>query len=333
MAACEELRAQGQRPTQRAVRQALGGGSFGTIASHIRAWQRQQLAPPQPISADPASLAELQDLLEEPRRLIFGELERAFAAAAARLVARVNERLDRAAALQEAQLSAERAEQRRQLDDADRLLEETAADARAIEARAAGLESQLATAVARSASLETELRAAIDALEMEKRNHAATDSARAAALAEARAATMEVTHLREALRRENEAHRSEEAARRDLAAEKSAAEAARDLLERTCAALETRLAAEVADRKRDADRAAQALDATRAQAQREMDRLATDLAAAIARHDATERRLQAAEIDRAQALSALVDAQATIGRLSSAAQQAATSAVPSPRGL
>ena len=55
-AAASDLRDRGQTVTVQAVRQALGAGSFTTVAQHLRAWRAHTEAPP-PIALPPAIAA------------------------------------------------------------------------------------------------------------------------------------------------------------------------------------------------------------------------------------------------------------------------------------
>jgi hypothetical protein len=88
-AAAERIAARGQRPSSRAVRAELGGGSMATIVPALAAWNARR-----PKSEAPSVSAELL-------RAVRGEVEGAVAAARAELVAQLADLQDACAALTE----------------------------------------------------------------------------------------------------------------------------------------------------------------------------------------------------------------------------------------
>ena len=55
-AAADQLRATGVKPTARAVREVLGGGSMATVLKHLQAWQSRQVRPPETQAGLPLGL-------------------------------------------------------------------------------------------------------------------------------------------------------------------------------------------------------------------------------------------------------------------------------------
>lgn len=52
----DQLRATGAKPTARAVREALGGGSMATVLKHLQVWQGRQVRPPETQAVLPVGL-------------------------------------------------------------------------------------------------------------------------------------------------------------------------------------------------------------------------------------------------------------------------------------
>lgn len=52
----DQLRATGAKPTARAVREALGGGSMATVLKHLQVWQGRQVRPPEAQAVLPVGL-------------------------------------------------------------------------------------------------------------------------------------------------------------------------------------------------------------------------------------------------------------------------------------
>lgn len=128
--AADELAAQGVRPTQTAVREHLGGGSFATIGPALKRWKAAQAE-----QSELAALAavELPEALGEALQVLGGQVwQAAIAAAEAKLaaeraaLAEVRKELEaEAAEAAEAvrQLEAEAEQQQQQIDDLDETLE------------------------------------------------------------------------------------------------------------------------------------------------------------------------------------------------------------------
>lgn len=55
-AAADQLRATGTKPTARAVREALGGGSMATVLKHLQVWQNRQVRAPETQAVLPVGL-------------------------------------------------------------------------------------------------------------------------------------------------------------------------------------------------------------------------------------------------------------------------------------
>ena len=55
-AVADQLRANGAKPTARAVREVLGGGSMATVLTHLQGWQSRQVRPPETQAVLPVGL-------------------------------------------------------------------------------------------------------------------------------------------------------------------------------------------------------------------------------------------------------------------------------------
>lgn len=127
--AADELAAQGVRPTQTAVREHLGGGSFATIGPALKKWKEAQREREQ----HELTAVELPDELSEALQVLGGRVwQAAIAAAEAKLaaeraaLAKAREELEaEAAEAAEAvrQLEADLEQQQQQIDDLSDTLE------------------------------------------------------------------------------------------------------------------------------------------------------------------------------------------------------------------
>ena len=96
-AAIEEIRATGQNPTLRGIRDYLGTGSLGTIQRHLKRWQEEKRSKGEPEVALPEALKQaLTQEIERQRAEVRGELEEALTEAqrAAEELSEANEALE-----------------------------------------------------------------------------------------------------------------------------------------------------------------------------------------------------------------------------------------------
>jgi chromosome segregation ATPase len=191
-AVADQLRATGAKPTARAVREALGGGSMATVLKHLQVWQSRQVRPPETQAVLPQGLQRaLVDFIAQEVASAKVTLESDLVAAQQANQDLIAESERQAAALDREQtavesLQAEKAELSGRLVQLTKDLEDARADADAQREAAEHARTEKAKCELRLEGvprLETEIERLKAAFELERNAKVVAEQAAAVALA------------------------------------------------------------------------------------------------------------------------------------------------------
>lgn len=191
-AVADQLRATGAKPTARAVREALGGGSMATVLKHLQVWQSRQVRPPETQAVLPLGLQRaLVDFIAQEVASAKVSLESDLVAAQQANQDLIAESERQAAALDREQtavetLQAEKAELSGRLVQLTKDLEDARADADAQREAAEHARTEKAKCELRLEGvprLETEIERLKAAFELERNAKVVAEQAAAVALA------------------------------------------------------------------------------------------------------------------------------------------------------
>ena len=191
-AVADQLRATGAKPTARAVREALGGGSMATVLKHLQLWQSRQVRPPETQAVLPQGLQRaLVDFIAQEVASAKVTLESDLVAAQQANQDLIAESERQAAALDREQtavesLQAEKAELSGRLVQLTKDLEDARADADAQREAAEHARTEKAKCELRLEGvprLETEIERLKAAFELERNAKVVAEQAAAVALA------------------------------------------------------------------------------------------------------------------------------------------------------
>jgi chromosome segregation ATPase len=192
-AVADQIRAAGAKPTARAVREALGGGSMATVLKHLQLWQSRQVRPPETQAVLPLGLqrALVDFIAQEVASAKVVTLESDLVAAQQANQDLIAESERQAAALDREQtavetLQAEKAELSGRLVQLTKDLEDARADADAQREAAEHARTEKAKCELRLEGvprLETEIERLKAAFELERNAKVVAEQAAAVALA------------------------------------------------------------------------------------------------------------------------------------------------------